>query len=256
MLLAAADKTSLALGTAPARDLACVLPFGDVYRSDVLALSRLRNTISPVIPASARGAFDVEEVVRGVRGSDESRVETLDFLLSGYIEYERPLSELAAECGDAELARNVVALVRKSLSELTGRVLAPTLSSKTVVEARGPLGLAWRDRVRSSEEMPDLESIMRALADGLASAASADGVDDVAVDGGDKAADDARAAESLAHEAMDLLSMLGEVEAEGGDDDGDDLGFLFGDGKDGGASRDGRGGQGGPFWGIDPFSDN
>lgn len=256
VLLAAADKTSLALGTAPARDLACVLPFGDVYRSDVLALSRLRNTISPVIPASARGAFDVEEVVRGVRGSDESRVETLDFLLSGYIEYERPLSELAAECGDAELARNVVALVRKSLSELSGRVLAPTLSSKTAVEARGPLGLAWRDRVRSSEEMPDLESIMRALADGLASAASADGVDGVAVDGGDKAADDARAAESLAHEAMDLLSMLGEVEAEGGDDDGDDLGFLFGDGKDGGASRDGRGGQGGPFWGIDPFSDN
>ncbi len=263
VLLAPADKTALAMGSAPARDLACVLPFGDVYRSDVLALSRLRNTISPVIPAFARGAFDVEEVVRGVHGSDESRVETLDFLLSGFIEYERPLSELAAECGDAELARNVVALARKSLSELPGRILAPTMSSKTVVEARGPLGLAWRDRVRSSEEQPDLEALMRSLAAGLASSASmscagggsAGGAGGDGPVGGGNAAGDARVAESLANETLDLLSMLGGVGGDG-EDKGDDLGFFFGNEKDGDTPRGGRGGQGGPFWGIDPFSDN
>lgn len=252
VLLGAADKTALALGSAPARDLACVLPFGDIYRSDILALSRLRNTISPVIPASARASFKVEEVARGIHGGDEAKIEALDFLLSGYIEWERPLSELAEDCGDAELARNVVAVTRKAASELSGRILAPTMSSKTIAEARGPLGLGWRDRVRGNEEKLDLESIMRSLAQGLAAAATGDssagGAD------GEKGAGDEAAASKLANEALDLISMLSELDDD--EEGADDLGFLFGDGKGSGPSRGKLGGEGGPLWGIDPFSDN
>ncbi|WP_322354303.1 nitrilase-related carbon-nitrogen hydrolase [Paratractidigestivibacter sp.] len=245
VLLGPADKTAIALGSAPARDLTGVLPFGDIYRSDVLALSRLRNTISPVIPASARASFDVEEVARGVRGTDEQRVETLDFILSGYIEWERPLTEVAVECGDAELGRNVVAQARDAMSRLSGSVLAPTMSSKTVAEARGPLGLKWRDRVRSSDEELDLEAVIRRVAKAMASEAAEGGDKDGATGGHD-------VGRERAQEAIDLLSMLG------GEGDGAGLGGLFGDegesprdGADDGSRRDA-----GPFWEGWLFSDN
>ena len=251
VLLGSADKTSLALGSAPSRDLSCVLPFGDVYRSDILSLSRLRNTISPVIPASARGSFKVEEVALGIRGTDEARVEALDYLLSGFIEWGRPLSELAAECGDAELARNVVAVCRKSLSELPGRLLAPTMSSKTVAEARGPLGLRWRDRVRGDDEKLDLESVVRTFAQGLVPEAGSEGVREA---GDEEERGDQESAERVAREALDLLSMLGGLD---GEEEGHSAsGPLPADKSDAGGSRGDNGGDDGPFWAGGLFSDN
>ena len=247
VLLASADKTSLALGSAPARDLACVLPFGDVYRSDVLALSRLRNTISPVIPAAARRAYDVEPVADSARGTDEARLEMLDYLLSGWIEWERPVTELAAERGDAELARNVVAVARKAMSELKGRVLAPTMSSKTIDEARGPLGLKWRDRVREEGEGLDLEGMARRIAEGIAASAA----------GGQAPCegDDAGDGEESAYDTFDLLSMLGATEGGDGAASNGDLGFLFGE-EDGEERKDGDEGSGGFFWNGGLFSEN
>ncbi len=48
--------------------------------------------------------------------------------------------------------------------------------------------------------------------------------------------------------------MLSELDDD--EEGADDLGFLFGDGKGSGPSRGKLGGEGGPLWGIDPFSDN
>ena len=51
--LGSEDKTGLALDGAVRASAAQVSPLADLYRSDVVALAHLRNTISPAIPAEA-----------------------------------------------------------------------------------------------------------------------------------------------------------------------------------------------------------
>lgn len=226
-VLGSSDKTSLALGSAPARDLGCVLPFGDLYRSDVLALARLRNTVSPVIPGAARSSWPLEDVASlAGRGSAERRLEQVDFVISSFVEWELPLSDIASECENEELARAVVALVRSSLASLPGRLLAPTLSSKTLDEARGPFGLSWRDRVRAKDERIDRDAMAAEIAQAFG-------------DSGEKGSE----ADSP-QEALDLLGMLG-----GSDEPGE---------APSPGGRHDRGGHPGPqgfFWGG-PFSEN
>ena len=165
--LGCADKTALALGGGRAYELGSVLPLADLYRSDALALCRMRNTVSPVIPASARDRYDVEDVpgLSKVARDPESRLEVLDYALSSYIEWERPLTQIAQETGDEGLARTIVSVARASMAELPGRLLAPVLSSKTLDEARSPIGLSWRDRVRSAKERLDLEGIAQKISE-------------------------------------------------------------------------------------------
>lgn len=227
VVVGSSDKTSLALGSAPARDLGCVLPFGDLYRSDVLALARLRNTVSPVIPAAARSSWPLEDVASlAGRGSADRRLEQVDFVISSFVEWELPLSDIASDCENEELARAVVALVRSSLSSLPGRLLAPTLSSKTLDEARGPFGFSWRDRVRAKGERIDRDAMAAEIAQAL----------------GDSGEKDSQA--SSPQEALDLLGMLGGS---------DELGEAPSSG-----GRHDHGGHSGPqgfFWGG-PFSEN
>lgn len=248
-VVSGADKTALALGSAAPRDLVCVLPFGDLYRSDVLALSRLRNTVSPVVPLAARRAFSADDLPVAPKGpaSAEKRLEVVDSLLTGYVEWERPLSDLAEECGDEGLVRAVVAVARKSINELPGRVLAPVLTSKTLEEARGAFGLRWRDRVRTPDERLDLSSLADALrAEGTAGEAGGDGAAAQAPGGSD---------DERALDALDLLGMLGATS----DDGPGPLDALFGEqrpsGPEGGHGR-GHGEAGGFFWGGGPFSEN
>lgn len=229
-VLSPIDKTSLALGSAPVSDLGCVMPFGDLYRSDVLALARLRNTVSPVVPLAARRTFAVDDLpgspAPGV--SDEARLEAVDYVISSYVEWERPLTDVAAECGDEVLAREVVARVRRSASLLPGRLLAPVLSSKTLDEARDPVGLAWRDRVRGADERLDLEGMAAAMAH----------------EGGEEAAAGLSGADNV-NEALDLLGLLtaGAGEAVGGQPAGQ------------GGRHDPQDHPTNPFWGG-PFSEN
>ncbi len=175
VVVSGADKTSFALGRAAERDLGCVLPFGELYRTDVVTLSRLRNTVSPVIPAAARRRWPVEEV-DGITpsGSPESRIELVDYVISSYVEWERPLSDIARDCGNALLAQSVVGLVRGASSGLVARLLAPQLCSKTLDEARCGFGARWRDRVRAKGErregdgpMADLEGALSKVKDYL-----------------------------------------------------------------------------------------
>ena len=227
VVVGSSDKTSLALGSAPARDLGCVLPFGDLYRSDVLALARLRNTVSPVIPAAARSSWPLEGVASlAGRGSADRRLEQVDFVISSFVEWELPLSDIASDCENEELARAVVALVRSSLSSLPGRLLAPTLSSKTLDEARGPFGFSWKDRVRAKGERIDRNAMATEIAQAL----------------GDSGENDSQ--DNSPQEALDLLGMLGGS---------DELGEAPSSG-----GRHDHGGHSGPqgfFWGG-PFSEN
>lgn len=226
VVVSGADKTSFALGRANSRDFGCVLPFGDLYRTDVVALCRLRNTVSPVIPPAARRRWPVEEV-EGLPalGSAESRIELVDYAISSHVEWERPLSDIAADCGNRALAESVVGLVRRASSGLVARLLAPQLSSKTLDEARGSYGTLWRDRLRAKGERMDEEALSRDLAE--AASMLKESLGEGA--GGGSAETDG---------ALDLLGILGR----GLGDDG--RGGDFAD----------EGGRG--FFWDSPFSDN
>lgn len=234
-----ADKTSLALGSAPAREVCCVLPFGDLYRSDVLALCRLRNTVSPVVPLAARRAFSADDLPGEAAGpwTAEKRIELVDSVLTGFIEWGLPVSDLASECGDEELARSVVDAARRSASRFRGRLVAPVLTSKTIEEARGSFGMRWADHVRPAFERLDLSDVLGSLAPEGA---------------GDDEVSEAEAGEG-AREALDLLGMLSSQDGGPGA-----LESLLGHKRPDGPGEKGRGrgDDGGFFWGAGPFSEN
>lgn len=159
------DKTGLALDGAVRASAAQVSPLADLYRSDVVALAHLRNTISPAIPAEAFSALGVPSVP-GLESlsSDEVRLEFIDLVLSSYVEWELPISDIVAERGRLEATEAIIARMRSSEGRGQAGGLPIALTSKTLPEARAPRGLAWADRVRADEERIRVEEAIEALA--------------------------------------------------------------------------------------------
>lgn len=159
------DKTGLALDGAVRASAAQVSPLADLYRSDVVALAHLRNTISPAIPAEAFSALGVPSVP-GLESlsSDEVRLEFIDLVLSSYVEWELPISDIVAERGRPEATEAIIARMRSSEGRGQAGGLPIALTSKTLPEARAPRGLAWADRVRADEERIRVEEAIEALA--------------------------------------------------------------------------------------------
>lgn len=153
--LGGGDKTGWALERSDGRlSAAQIEPFADLYRSDLVELSRVRSMISPVIPPRLLGAYRVPDVagLRDAFDSDEAALEFADLVLASYVEWERPVSDIVAERGHGEEAMAVIGRMRDLEASRPSRPLAPTLSSRTLGEARAPLGFAWRDRVREQSE--------------------------------------------------------------------------------------------------------
>ena len=163
--LGSEDKTGLALDGAVRASAAQVSPLADLYRSDVVALAHLRNTISPAIPAEAFSALGVPSVP-GLESlsSDEVRLEFIDLVLSSYVEWELPISDIVAERGRPEATEAIIARMRSSEGRGQAGGLPIALTSKTLPEARAPRGLAWADRVRADEERIRVEEAIEALA--------------------------------------------------------------------------------------------
>ena len=237
------DKTGLALEERTFADAARLHPLADLYRSDVVSLAHLRNAISPVMPAAALASYEVPDVegLAEALGSDETRLEFVDLVLSSHLEWELPVSDVAAERGHVELVEAILARLREVDSRRAGEVRAITLSSRTLAEARGPVGLAWHDVARPEEER--LAGRLSALAD------------QVGDEGDDGPEGEGREAggerESHEREVRDLLGYLRDFSAGGG--------FSPMGGSDEGSGRHGSPGQGegpqGPFW-DGPFSEN
>ena len=149
--LASWDKTALALGLQHAGvSVAALCPLGDVYRSDVLDMAHVRNTISPIFRRVALAEADAltlvmpDGTVRVILSEQE--VTRVDEILLGYIEYDRPLSDmLADDATSAELIDGVLRAYRSS--ELQRRAAPPVLamSTRTLDEARFPLATRWHD---------------------------------------------------------------------------------------------------------------
>ena len=247
--LSAADKTGLALGDAAGVTAARLMPLADLYRSDVVALAHLRDTISPVIPPSVRADCDVcgADLLKDAMTSPELRLEFVDLVLSSYLEWEQPLSDIAAERGHADAVEAVVRRLRdnEALRCPTSSVIAVT--SKTLAEGRAPAGLAWRDRVREKDErlgQETLDAIAAAQAELVRGAAAEEEVADAP--GGES-----RPGEALGErDVRDLLGYLRDFSQGGG---------FSPSGAQGAAGRHSSGPQPAPgtpgLW-EGPFSEN
>lgn len=240
LALGAADKTSLALDAPCGVSAARLLPLGDLYRTSVVALAHLRNTISPVIPPAAGIACPLP-VAAGLAGelpSPEAFLEFVDLVLTAYVEWGRSLSDIVSERGHAGLVAAVVARLHETEGLRPDLGMALALSTKTLAEARGPQGLAWHDRVRAADERLDavaIESLarMRGGEKGAGAGTSASG-------GGPAAAAHGR-------DVRDLFGYLRDFSAGGG--------FVPPD-PAGSGSRGGERDEGShPFW-AGPFSQN
>lgn len=249
MALTAEDKTALALEAAPGTCTPSqLMPLGDVYRSDVLELARLRNTISPVIPAAAMRAFRVPDVegLASVAATDVERLAMCDTVLASLVEWEQPLTDVVAERGEPVAVRAIARRLRDREPFRLGRTLCLMVSSRTLYDARSPLGLAWHDRVRAEGERMSERQLMDYLQE--LTARSLDLADE---DGGQAAGEDGRDDEDGGpRDVRDVLGLLRDL-ARG--DLGDRLGREGADGLGGG--QQGMGPTGPLSWGG-PFSEN
>lgn len=152
--LSSHDKTGLALEGPCGLDAGALAPLGDVYRSDVLAFAHMRNTVSPVIPAAARMAYDVPDLpgLAACGHSSETRLEFADYVLASYVEWELPVSDIVEARGHEQAVCAILARVRALSWARRAAPPALMMSSKLLDEVRSPLGLAWSDRVRPHEE--------------------------------------------------------------------------------------------------------
>lgn len=151
LVLAPYDKTGLALG-AYGRHVSCaeLCPLGDVYRSDVLDMAHVRNTISPLFRRVGLSESEVLSLTLAdgsqFTAASEADVVRLDEILSGYVEYDRPLAELVAASDDGGALVQAV-LKAERLAEPWRRTLPPVLAmtTHTLDDARFPLGVSWHD---------------------------------------------------------------------------------------------------------------
>ena len=246
--LSSHDKTGLALEGPRGLDAGALAPLGDVYRSDVLAFAHMRNTVSPVIPAAARMAYDMPDLpgLAACGHSSETRLEFADYVLASYVEWELPVSDIVEARGHEEAVCAILARVRALSWARRAAPPALMMSSKLLDEVRSPLGLAWSDRVRPHEER--LEATLAAF--------DREGSDEK------RQAPAAQAAPSgqggLPQDAHELLGLLRDVSLGGG--------LSLGGGEPGpqagasGQDASGRHGSGpsrpgGGLW-NGPFSEN
>ncbi len=157
-----ADKTALALeaDTAHAGE-AILAPFADVYRTDLEALARYRNTISPVIPKDALARFRVPELpgITYAGTTEEARLNAVDAILLLHIERGLGVSTIAQQHAFAELTASVLNRLQECERYRRALPAAPVVSDRTLAERSWPLGLAWHDHARDVEESIATDSL-------------------------------------------------------------------------------------------------
>ena len=145
------DKTYLALEVGASRcRSADLLPFGDVYRTDLVELAHLRNTISPVIPVDAFHAVGCPSVggIEDVEPTLETRLRRVDTTLATHVEWERSVSDAAARQGEPELTSRIIRRLHGLSAVRSGWPPSLVVSSRPLSEVRETTGWAWEDRVR------------------------------------------------------------------------------------------------------------
>lgn len=155
VLLSTSDKTALSVeGSALLERILELAPFGDVYRSDVLAMFHVRNAIAPVAGHIGLAPCDVPDLGVPADPADlEVVLGDVDAVLERHLEGEEPFALIRSGCAP-ELV-TVVDAVRDAYARCEqARRMCPAflmVSTCTVAEARLPFGFAWHDEGRSVE---------------------------------------------------------------------------------------------------------
>lgn len=237
--LSCLDKTMLSIVGARTLESGFVMPLADIYKSDLLTLGHFRNTISPVIPHASRNAWRLPyiEGLEECGVTDEARLEYLDSVIRGFVEYRRPLNTIAQQYGYPQVVKTIIDLVRRNLTAMRCRPVCLPMSSRSLSEARGPVGNVWQDVVREKEEELDIEEAIEALREMLIEKAG-----ELDVEGMSAAA--AQGTADPEQVQKDLQEILGYIKD-------------FALGQDGEKDEDegGAGAAGSPFFGG-PFSEN
>ena len=153
--LDAVDKTFLAMEVRAGRcHVAEFLPFGDVYRSDLVELAHMRNTISPVLPTEAFARFELPYVpgLEEIEPTREMQLKRVDVTLSTHVEWERTLSDVALRQGEPEVTAHILWRLYACEASRLAWPPALTVSSQPLSLLHMPVGYAWFDRVRSGNE--------------------------------------------------------------------------------------------------------
>jgi NAD+ synthase (glutamine-hydrolysing) len=128
-------------------------PLGDVYRTDVAALARFRQTRSPVIPRGALSRLGLPRLRHAAQAgaSEEAQLNAIDAMLLMSVERRMGATAIADGQPWAGLVEEV--LGRLSQHEAYRRVLpsAPFVSSRAISDLDIPAGVAWRDHVRDEQ---------------------------------------------------------------------------------------------------------
>ncbi len=241
--LSARDKTGMALEPSRGLDAGALAPLGDVYRSDIVALARMRNTVSPVIPAAARSAYDVPDLpgIESCGMGAEARLEFCDYVLASYVEWELPVSDIVEARGHEQTVLGAVDAVRAGGFLRRGEPPVLMMSSKLLDEVRSPLGLVWRDRVRPQAER--LDATLAAFDEETRSAGPATA--QASASAAEPAEKHTEPDAELGHDTRELLGLLRDVSQGGGLSlGGDDAGSAA---RHSGPARPDAGLWNGPF---------
>ena len=244
LVLSSVDKTALALGMwRTGVSAAQLCPLGDVYRSDVLDMAHVRNTISPLFRKVGLAEADAlllaypDGVVHTLVG--EADVTHVDEVLLGYIEYDQSMATLAANGTlDGDLVEAVLRAARSA--ELARRSAPPVLAMSTHVldDARFPLGMSWHD-THFDEHLDALEPMTPHT--------------DKAHEPASSRRDDRRHTEGIDIDAT--LAMIRDIAEQGGFMP-PELGNLGTDGSFAAGEAPFGEGEGLPSFGWSPFSEN
>jgi len=120
----------------------------DVFKTEVYALCRYRNELSPVIPERVLTKPPSAELRHDQKDSDSlPPYEELDPILEGYIENDAGIDDLVAAGHDRAVVERVVALVDRAEYKRRQAAPGPKVTTKAFGrDRRLPITNRWRER--------------------------------------------------------------------------------------------------------------
>lgn len=147
--LSGLDKTGLALGGEGRTSFGTWLaPAGDVYRSDLLALMRMRNTMSPIFPQVSLLEEDAPEVgVPHTSYAAESWCVMVDRVLADRIEFGKSVAGTLRDAQDFTVARAVLSMMEQAAQKRQARCVPLAVSTRVAPEMLRPPDMGWGRKV-------------------------------------------------------------------------------------------------------------
>ena len=148
MVLSTGNKSEMACGYATLYGDMCggYAPLKDVYKTEVWALCRYRNTISPAIPEVVITRPPSAELRDNQKDQDSlPPYELLDQILMRYIEQDKSRAEIIAEGFDEATVQRVVRMVLRNEYKRRQSAPGPRITQRAFGrDRRYPITSGWR----------------------------------------------------------------------------------------------------------------